>query len=47
MTGMKCDECGQLLQYRATVVAVYEADGELRAKLVREDSPGSGEADRL
>ena len=27
------------------IVAVYEEDGGLRGKLVREDSPGIGEAD--
>lgn len=34
MTGMKCDECERLLRYRAEVVAVYEADGELRGRPV-------------
>lgn len=42
---MKCDECERLLEYRAEVVAVYDEDGALRAKLVTEDSPGSGEPD--
>lgn len=47
MTGMRCDGCGELLRYKSEIVAVYEADGALRAKLVREDSPGTGQADRL
>ena len=47
MTGMRCDGCGQLLRYKSEIVAVYETDGALRAKLVREDSPGTGAADRL
>lgn len=47
MTGMKCDECERLLEYKAEVVAVYDEGGTLLAKLVTEDSPGTGEADRL
>ncbi len=47
MTGMKCDECELLLEYKVKVVAVYEEGGRLRAKLVNEDSPGAGEAARL
>lgn len=47
MTGMRCDGCGELLRYKSEIVAVCEADGALRAKLVREDSPGTGQADRL
>jgi hypothetical protein len=47
MTGMKCDECERLLEYKAEVVAVYDEGGALRAKLVTEDSPGSGEAARM
>jgi hypothetical protein len=47
MTDMKCDECERLLQYRTEVVAVYDEGGQLRAKLVVEDSPGTGEAARL
>lgn len=44
---MRCNACGNLLRYKATVVALYDADGALAATLVREDTPGSGEADRL
>jgi DNA-binding transcriptional ArsR family regulator len=49
MVGMKCDSCERLLEYRSPVVAVYRVggSGSLRAKLVSEDTPGSGEAARL
>jgi hypothetical protein len=47
MVGMKCDGCERLLRYKGPVVAVYDEDGEKRATLVTEDTPGSGEAASL
>lgn len=46
MVGMKCDGCERLLQYKSEVVAVYRVggSGSLQARLVTEDTPGSGEA---
>ena len=46
MTGVRCDRCGELLRYKSEIVAVYEKDGRLWAKLVREDSLGIGESGR-
>jgi DNA-binding transcriptional ArsR family regulator len=44
VVGMKCDGCERLLRYKGEVVAVYDEDGQRRARLVSEDTPGSGEA---
>lgn len=44
MVGMKCDCCDRLLQYKALIVVVYDDDGSRRAKVVEEDTPGSGDA---
>jgi hypothetical protein len=44
---MRCDACGNLFRYKGIVVALCDTDGALAARLVCENTPGSGEADRL
>jgi len=40
------DDCRELLLCKAEIVAVYERNVELWAKLIRKNSPGIGESDR-
>lgn len=47
LLGLKCDRCDRLFRYKEKVVAVYDDDGTIRARVVTEDTPGSSEAEEL